>query len=429
MEKSPSFFTQITNTLNYLKLLINDSITGIKQNLPLSIIVLLGVFVVYQSDVASNDPYASTQNLYSYIFTIIIPIISIFFYMIFVSFDGPVISYLIGGTGVFVLVFAVGFWLLNSFMTKYILNVYVLYLIYALLAVVLLTLCYNVLKKHLVKMNGYVGFLANLLFYIPCMLVDAIKYLMGDYYSTPRSTVILVGVELALLLVYFLIIPFIKKQVSGDAFPLLKEPAFLDMYVEIDRQMKQDKPHMIEDPEYKSDSIYNNIYNASESNISYRKTYAISLWTYLNPMPQNKKGYDKETTIFQYSSDQNKGHPKITYKNVEGEDQYFLYFSESGEPYKVKMPQQKWNNIIFNYKSSSTVDVFVNGKIERTYTFSNSDMPVYSDNDVIAIGPDRGEEGVYGSISNIVYYPYYLSKHQITTLYNINFMKNPPMYE
>ena len=79
------------------------------------------------------------------------------------------------------------------------------------MALVLLSIAYNVLKKYLVKMNGWIGLLANLLFYIPCLVTDAIQYIMGDFYSTPRSTLILVGVEVALLMLYFYIIPFFKN--------------------------------------------------------------------------------------------------------------------------------------------------------------------------------------------------------------------------
>ena len=73
--------------------------------------------------------------------------------------------------------------------------------------------------------------------------------------------------------------------------------------------------------------------------------------------------------------------------------------------------------------------MFINGKIERTYTFSKNNLPKYSEKDVVSIGSERGEEGLYGSLSNIVYYPYYLSRHRITAQYNLNFMKNPPYYE
>ena len=428
MEQEPSLLSSISKFFEYIKIYINESIETIKQNIPLFIVVLISIFILYQSHLASNDPYASTKNLMTYLFTIIIPIIAIFLYMVFVSFDGPVISYIIGGTGIFVIVFAIGFWLLNSFITKYIFNVYVLYAIYVLMALVLLSIAYNVLKKYLVKMNGWMGLLANLLFYIPCLVTDAIQYIMGDFYSTPRSTLILVGVEVALLMLYFYIIPFLKTKINTGAFPLLKEPKFLDKYVEIDREMKKEKPHMFEKPYYKPNTIYDEMNEDHQSKLEIRKTYALSMWIYLNPMPPNKEGYDKETTIFKYSSNLANGHPKITYKNVNGEDQFFLYFSGTGKPYKVKMPKQKWNNVVFNYKSDS-VDVFINGKIERTYTFSKKNIPKYSTKDVISIGPENGEEGLYGSISNIVYYPYYLSKHQITSQYNLNFMKNPPYYE
>lgn len=415
MEQETSFLSTLTSYVNYLKLYINELISITKKNIPLLVVVLVSIFVVYQFHVASNDEYASTQNLLTYVFTIVVPIIAIFAYIVFVSFDRKVMSYILGGAGITLVVFGIIFWLFNSFLTKYIFNKYLLYTVYALLAIVLLSIAYNVFKKYLIKMSGWIGLLANLVFYIPCLLTDFMKYVMGDYYSTPRSTLILVGVELGLLAFYFYILPFVRNTINSGAYPLLKEPKFLDKYVEIDRELKKERINQVKDP-------------SGSGEMSYRTGYALSMWVYVNPMPPNREAYSKETTIFSYSSNNRKGHPTLTYKNDEGEDMFFLYFSSDGEPYKIQLPKQKWNHVVFNYRSNS-VDVFINGKIERSYTFSKNALPQYSDTDVISIGPKKGEDGLYGSISNILYYPFVLSKSQITTHYNLNFTKNPPIYE
>ena len=64
--------------------------------------------------------------LHTYVFTIVVPIIAIFAYIVFVSFDRKVMSYIMGGAGITLVVFGIIFWLFNSFLTKYIFNKYLL---------------------------------------------------------------------------------------------------------------------------------------------------------------------------------------------------------------------------------------------------------------------------------------------------------------
>jgi hypothetical protein len=88
------------------------------------------------------------------------------------------------------------------------------------------------------------------------------------------------------------------------------------------------------------------------------------------------------------------------------------------------MPSQKWNNIVFNY-SSNKVDLFINGILEKTFIFDDSNkIPVYADNDVIRCGQPNG---LYGAICNIVYTKENLLNNQIVNNYNILMLKNPPL--
>jgi hypothetical protein len=85
-------------------------------------------------------------------------------------------------------------------------------------------------------------------------------------------------------------------------------------------------------------------------------------------------------------------------------------------------PSQKWNHIVFNYYENN-VDLFINGNLEKSMDLKNSPIHILP-TDVISVGTANG---INGSICNIVYYDVPLTKTKISHIYNMNFMKNPPI--
>jgi hypothetical protein len=156
------------------------------------------------------------------------------------------------------------------------------------------------------------------------------------------------------------------------------------------------------------------------------------MWIYLNPQSQSFAGYSRESEIFNYGE----GKPKITYYNdmttasngfgESGLDKFKVYFSNSTAPvavYKFTFPSQKWNNIVVNL-SSTKADLFLNGKLEKTYIYDGN-IPTYNPVDFITIG-DSG--GLDGAICNIVYYSHPLSLMEIASNYNMLSLRNPPTF-
>jgi hypothetical protein len=90
--------------------------------------------------------------------------------------------------------------------------------------------------------------------------------------------------------------------------------------------------------------------------------------------------------------------------------------------YEISLPNQKWNNFVFNYIDSK-VDLYINGSLERTFEFTNN-VPKYLPTDVITVGSNNG---LQGAICNINYYKTPISSETIVSLYNLLFMKNPPL--
>jgi len=90
--------------------------------------------------------------------------------------------------------------------------------------------------------------------------------------------------------------------------------------------------------------------------------------------------------------------------------------------FRLTIPSQKWNHIVFNYYQN-TVDLFINGNLERSMNLKNSPIRMLP-TDIISVGELNG---VNGAICNIVYYAEPLTKTKISHIYNTNFMKNPPI--
>jgi hypothetical protein len=87
------------------------------------------------------------------------------------------------------------------------------------------------------------------------------------------------------------------------------------------------------------------------------------------------------------------------------------------------MPNQKWNNIVINFNNNNTVDVFVNGNLERTFESRMRNITSNVTQNAINIGSNNG---LYGAICNINYYAIPLTQGQIVQQYNLLYNKNPP---
>lgn len=84
---------------------------------------------------------------------------------------------------------------------------------------------------------------------------------------------------------------------------------------------------------------------------------------------------------------------------------------------------QKWNNIVINLNNNDTVDIFINGNLERTFRKSHRKTLINKDRNTITIGSNNG---IYGAICNIQYYNRPLRMNEITANYNLLRNNNPP---
>ena len=274
---------------------------------------------------------------------------------------------------------------------------------------------FNAFSNYLKSIKGVNGFFIYLIFYIPCLISDFAEYIIKEFKLTTNAVFILFIVELILLLLYFYL-PSLINQISITG----GEP-ILERYVYLSSENIIPVQDIVT-----FENKQTNVADFGEKSIS--TNYALSMWVYLNNYSTSMAAYNKESLIFDYGN----GKPKITYYNNEDDitkmDTYRIYFSNklnsdnnNSNFYEIQIPNQKWNNFVFNY-SSKYVDLFINGKLTRTFYFKEN-IPDYHVGDVVTTG---SENGLSGAIANIRYYQKKLTSREITAFYNIFKKKNPP---
>jgi hypothetical protein len=299
-----------------------------------------------------------------------------------------------------------------------------------LMGLVGLAIIYQLLISYLSKLRGVPGFIAQLVFYIPCIFTDIVDYFMEQINSTSNSTYVLLIIEIILIII-FAYLPDISYKLTGqdNSIQILSEIKYLNdgeiilagsdkLKVPIDLQSKP--------PTEK-----------------YLTNYCISMWVYINPHPATHLAYNKESNILTYGYTDEKGvqhvKPMIRYYGGGGGDdqliernKYVFYFSKYPPTeqyttskhtfYDVTIENQKWNQLTLNYNRNK-VELYINGTLERNFIM-NKDMPQYNDLDQIYIGE---KDGLDGAICNVIYYRHPLTPEQISLNYNTTSLSDLPV--
>jgi hypothetical protein len=297
-----------------------------------------------------------------------------------------------------------------------------LYIIVFLIIIVALALVYKIFINNLRRQTGIIGFIINFIFFIPCLFGDFIEFLKFQFRITPNIVFILFILEILLILAFVYVPTLVDGAINKDKISLLPNSVFINNALAIANSSGLS-------PLVTTDTIGNQIKSA-------RVNYGVSMWTYLNQQPNRSKN-PRLINIFSYGTTESMK-PQVSYfekgtrnsnKNI-----YRITFAGSQESvnsdiavdtsYDIELTSQKWNHLFFNYHDNS-VDLFINGVLERTYDMKGIAMlPEYSPFDIITVGEDGGLDG---AICNVTYYTNEQSKFQITNLYNLLMNKNPPI--
>jgi hypothetical protein len=375
------------------------------------IVVAAIISILYYS---STDPTSLTTNTYIYVVITSIPLLAMMYYAvpIFSSNENGSSLMIMGRIFVFALIFLSTIYFYSQLNANYFeLFGYLSGFLVALIVLMGLAMIFYMLSNYFKSFTGWSGFVVYFIFYIPCLLIDFFRYIMKEFQLTAKIIYILFVVEILLILLYIFIPRLIDNIDKKNGIVLLENGAFLDIYKVIGTN------NILRVPD-------SGLENKNVKNV-YNKNYAFSMWIFLNARSNNFIEYAKETPIF----DCGNGKPKIVYINNANDnkpDKYIIYFTDNTKgpaSYEITLPNQKWNNFVFNY-TFEKVDLFINGELVRTFAFNNNE-PTYKVSDNISVGTDNG---IDGAICNVRYYPHNLTTTQITRTYNLLMYKNPPVF-
>jgi len=400
------------------------------------IISVIILYVFFQINLASYDEKAFTSRFIYNIFAIVVPVIVVLCLILLTMSKDNYGIIIIAGTIFAIALFLMLFYFLQTNLSKYVFNEYLLYIVIGLIIMVALSILSTLLAVTFRRQPGWTGFFSNLLFYIPCLIRDGIQGAINEYKTFNTTLIVLFFIELILLLMYFYLIPTMNKNVFPEKISLLDDPILLNTNTQLTLS-----------PIYEKKGHYND--------------FALSMWVYVNPGPNTKYGYTQKTPIFTYVNGDNDYYIQLDYKNnLKEATQFTLDISNattmdilSKEPLRtipISMPLQKWNNIVFNVTtstnettssnettspnattsppSSTTIDVFINGVLVQSAELNS--VPNFSETDRITVGSgsiDANVDGLYGAICNVIYYRKPLSKLSITYNYNTLVINNPPI--
>ena len=281
---------------------------------------------------------------------------------------------------------------------------YVAIFLLALIVIVGLAIVFLMFSMYLKQSKGWLGFFVHLIFYIPCLFIDLVQYIKGEIKSTANLIYILFIIEILLVLSYIYIPKFVSKMLKQNGISILSDSRFLnkEYIITSNELMKLPKAN-------------------PQDNTLYRQNFAVSMWVYIDPQSNSYNAYSKETNIF--NMDDKK--PQLVYinnmSNQDEKDKLGIYFGE--DKYVIKNKGQRWTNVVINY-TSTTVDIFIDGNLERTFNLTAP--PQYITTGTVVLGAN---DGLDGAICNIMYFNKALLKTEIVNMYNMLMFSNPPLNE
>lgn len=291
----------------------------------------------------------------------------------------------------------------SALLSNYLVNI-----LLVLIILVGLSIVFNILSENLEKQTGLLGFIIQFIFYIPCIISELANYFFLEAKNTPKPIFILFLIEILLILAYIFIPKLIYRFIGKKSTTIQYEPVSLDIPKTIASSNRFELDY---------DDNYRN------------SNYSISFWVYLNPKGPSNSSYVVKSNIFNYAD----GKPQISYVDNGKDiiDKYIIKFSnntndikDGNSSYSIQLPHQKWNYFVFNYFDNKC-DLFINAELLRTFEFDENNVPKNgSENDIITIGDNNG---LNGAICNVNYYPNIMTKTNIAMIYNLLFIKNPPI--
>ncbi len=443
MEKVNSFFT-------YAKDYLKSSTSNVKSSIPNSYLndefkkltsmqnlqknqfqllmyivffILIIIFAIILHFLSKNKNFLQS-NMFNTLYLILFPLLVIITLIVFLKKEREKFRFF--GIMFLLILVVYGTVSVNNYIdtfsvdNKYYVNI--LFQITTLIIILLgFTIFYNIFSERIRRLTGVTGFIANFILFIPCLINDFFEYIKEQWKLTSSVVFIILLFEIVFILLFLYLPKLMKTQVVEKGKVLQHEPVFLNKEKIIANSDDLPKTKFMQHQTNK-DEATGEIIN------KHNKNYTLFMWIYLNPhdpsnVPKNIFSYgnvDCYKPKIEYIGTNNSG------ENYEQKDKFKITFTKISETQKyetyVDVVNQKWNLFAFNYTDLGA-DLFINGELVRSITFSNN-IPSYSNQDKIIIG---SSDYLDGSICNVTYSKKVYSKEEIARYYNILFNKNPPL--
>jgi len=386
--------------------------------LPLLLLVFIGLYL------KTSHQTSDLFNTYLWVLAILGPVaITVALALLF-----PIFATQGGffGLAIAMILVTVGIVLSYDYVRNYsaVLNQAAGYLTLGLIVLVGLTLLFSVLKSY-TKDRGWTGFWAKLLFYLPCLLVDAITGWMQDLRVTPRPTLLLLVIEVLLILLYVYGPTWYTRIRSlggpSSSTVLQTTPVFLHTKKETILATNGQLALPTPTPGQAGPPTLN-------QKSPYRQQYSLTVWVSVNPDSTPPPG--QETNILYYASksvdSQNQWvyrypKPRITYARdpTTHQEAFRIYVADSPQapPYYLQIGNQAWHQLVFVY-AADHLDLYVNGHLEKTWAKSEGITSTYTPHDMIVIGDDQ--HTLYGAVGKVVYDDHPLTAGEVANSWNID---------
>ena len=364
--------------------------------------------------IASTDDKALAENFTTYMFFMILPVM-IGVYLIMPAFKTKVSAtvLIINAFAFLVILISLYMFYQNKDPASMLIVKYAIYIIAFFAIIVGLALLFKFSDRYVYNSRGWYGVIWQIVMFLPCLLLDFIEYIKSELKIMPNTVYVLLAFEVLLFLLYLGIPRLIEATKITASTTLLRGPAYLN------------RPLQIAD--YKIFAVNKVDGSPFLETVRYRTNYSLTFWVYLNPT-----GTTKLPVLKLGNKNELGGKPLVEYAN--GKYIFTLHANSSPSSHEVVLPSQKWNFFAITYNDFS-VDLFVNGNLEKTYELTTATLPTYDPGDVIEIGYNLEHtfaESKYsgtlsGAICNVKYHKSAITQREIATEYNLLLFNNPPV--
>ena len=388
-----------------------NAITKIKDNFSTCgknkiILIAVAVYILMVFSFMTNNPDILYSRQYFYFSIIFIPLVAVGVWAL--KTQGASISgyeKMFATTMIGLIVIGIYLYVSKGLSILEIKSAFTIFrLLEALIILVLLAIVFRTAIKQIdTESTGWFGFFIELIFYIPCLISDFIAYLIGEVKSTPKVVFSLFIIEILLILSYIYLPKLLSATMVKDGIVLVKDPTPINV-------KKSLKTYM----DLTGTSTQSN--DLLKTQLIIKNTFSLSGWVYIVSQPPNQSPYNDEATIFEFTT----LHPRLVFN---GKTNMFKAYFNEAQSSEFEMPLQKWNYVVFNYDKTS-IDLFVNGKLEKTMKRNVSTDDNFKINDLVYIGQERG---LSGGVCNLIYSATPLVGQDIKYNYDSNKYNEPPI--